>query len=440
MGSPTNPIFGFTEGSLTGTGGISGATVPINIAWDTTGTGLANAYANDMQTLESYLNAVNPPLNSAGQPTQAPVILTGDQLQALVDPSASGSIAGALTDLINLAKNGYTVPGPDPNDPQNGAQTYYLTIDMVNSLNTLITSFQNMGANISVNPIGQAPVVNISADQLQAWFTYAIAYPTVLTAVQQGIEAAGFSAHTIQAMVELDYVQTANNILSSQLSDLQQALQVTQDALTTLQSVNDLHNSLNVATFNSFNSQFNFNQNTGASSFIAAYRTAASAFFNQPIGLIVISTSRFGNLKGTNLANVLSNLRISLNREMSVLQSASGSSAGAYSLLSELKVVTANISTYLDSGNSYQWMADGNTLTFNQNGIATINSNPDLTQVGQIQQNITAAITSGESFNDTQKNNVQNFLYVFQEFYQSASSILQNLTQVIQDIARKVAQ
>ncbi len=426
---------GMAQSTLVGSSGTGGPSVTIPSALETTSTAVANEYAADMQILEQYLNLTNPPSG------QTPTTLTQAQLAALTDPSASGSIAYALTDLINLAQNG--ISGPiNANDPSEGNQTNYLTNDMITGLNTIIVSMQNVGINFQISPTGsgQAPVVSMNSNQLQNWFDFATLTPTISQAVSSSITAAGFATHSVQALVELDYVQTANNMLSNQLSSLQQALQVTQNALTTLQNVQDLHNSLDVAAFASFSSQFNYAQNTGATSFINAYKTAASAYFNQPIALTLKSNSPFQS--SLTFSQALSNLRLSLNTEISILTSAAGNSAGAYSLLTQLKVVRSNISTYLDAGNAYQWLADGNTLTFNQNGVGTVtlNPNPNLTNVDQIQQNITNAITAGENFNDTEKNNVQNFLYVFQEFYQSASSILQNLTTDINQIAQHISQ
>lgn len=64
---------------------------------------------------------------------------------------------------------------------------------------------------------------------------------------------------------------------------------------------------------------------------------------------------------------------------------------------------------------------------------------PDAALAGQYQNNITAAITAGQSLNDTQKQQVQRYLYVFEEYYKSASSILQKLSQVIEQVAQAIS-
>ena len=58
---------------------------------------------------------------------------------------------------------------------------------------------------------------------------------------------------------------------------------------------------------------------------------------------------------------------------------------------------------------------------------------------GEIQQNITNAITAGQSLNDTQKESVRQILFIFEEFYKSASAILQSLTQIIERLAQNLS-
>lgn len=58
---------------------------------------------------------------------------------------------------------------------------------------------------------------------------------------------------------------------------------------------------------------------------------------------------------------------------------------------------------------------------------------------GQIQQDLTNAVSAGQSLNSTQQENVRNFLFIFEEFYKSASAILQTLTQIIERMAQGLA-
>ena len=58
---------------------------------------------------------------------------------------------------------------------------------------------------------------------------------------------------------------------------------------------------------------------------------------------------------------------------------------------------------------------------------------------GAAQQNVTFAITSAQSLNDTQKEDVRRFLFVFEEYYKSASAMLQAITQIIQKMAQGIS-
>ena len=75
-----------------------------------------------------------------------------------------------------------------------------------------------------------------------------------------------------------------------------------------------------------------------------------------------------------------------------------------------------------------KWLVDNYT---------TVNG-PGASDAGKYQQNITNAITAFESLNDSQKEDVRNTLFVFEEFYKSASAMLQAITQIIQKMADKI--
>lgn len=55
---------------------------------------------------------------------------------------------------------------------------------------------------------------------------------------------------------------------------------------------------------------------------------------------------------------------------------------------------------------------------------------------GDIQRNIQDAMTAATNLNDKQKNDFSRYMFIFQEFYQSAAAMLTALTQMIQKIAQ----
>jgi hypothetical protein len=58
---------------------------------------------------------------------------------------------------------------------------------------------------------------------------------------------------------------------------------------------------------------------------------------------------------------------------------------------------------------------------------------------GSIQDRITQAIKAAESLNDTEKEKVRNYQFMFQQFYQSASTVLQKVTQIVEKLAQGIS-
>lgn len=62
------------------------------------------------------------------------------------------------------------------------------------------------------------------------------------------------------------------------------------------------------------------------------------------------------------------------------------------------------------------------------------------TESGNIQRTLTQAITASQNLNDTQKEDMRRFMFVFEEFYKSASSMLQTITRMIERMAQGIKQ
>lgn len=71
-----------------------------------------------------------------------------------------------------------------------------------------------------------------------------------------------------------------------------------------------------------------------------------------------------------------------------------------------------------------QWILDAQDLAIGQVGLVGT--------AGTIQKNITYAIQSAESLNDDQRDAVRRYVLIFEEFYKTASSMLENLTNAIE--------
>lgn len=115
----------------------------------------------------------------------------------------------------------------------------------------------------------------------------------------------------------------------------------------------------------------------------------------------------------------------------------------ALSLLGQLSTVYTDLvnnlkvnGTPIDSTTNTVAAATGirNWIMDNYQSFATAGA----TNSGKIQQNLTTAITSAQSTNDVQKENVRNYLTVFEEYYKSASSVLTALNQMISKMAQNI--
>ena len=252
---------------------------------------------------------------------------------------------------------------------------------------------------------------------------------------------ADLDAHTEQALVELVYVRVANEMIGSAMGNLQSALNVTQSILNILQAIQNLHNKVQVLSKAPFNFDFvtggspttesspvsqehslNFNQ------YIANYKAAADAYFGQAINPTFIFSSA-GAAGFSQYASSLQTLKTNLQQEVSVLQSQTpaASQNDPASLLNTVKVVLNG----LPAGNfaAIKAWAEDNYAT----GAGS-------SKAGQIQSDITFAITSAQSLNDSQKEKVRRFLFIFQEYYQSAAAVLTKIGQIITQMAQKISQ
>jgi|GEM_PF-4781702 len=95
----------------------------------------------------------------------------------------------------------------------------------------------------------------------------------------------------------------------------------------------------------------------------------------------------------------------------------------ATSLISTLKALQTDIKNLIDSGEGVQqWVQDI------QSG-----------QENDFQRHMSDAITASQSFNDTQREELSRVMFVFEEFYKSATSLLSTMTQIIEKMASYIS-
>ncbi len=276
------------------------------------------------------------------------------------------------------------------------------------------------------------------------------------------------NAHTEQALVQLVYVQTSNDMIGGAMSNLDTALNTTQSVLNILQALQNLHNEISVKSKSAFpflfstggiagstaNIQYvngvssgtdtitNTAQITGApqagpnggmsldpSSYQAAYNKAASAYFGKAIDpnfvFFASTQSGYADFRGT-----LSALKTNLAKEITSLSAQAGASGNQPgTLLNTVQKVYSELPSNFKFSTVEKWALD------NYNSTST-----NISQAGALQNDLTSAITAAQNLNDTQKENVRRFLFIFQEYYQSAAAVLSSIDQAVEQMAQKISQ
>jgi hypothetical protein len=210
-----------------------------------------------------------------------------------------------------------------------------------------------------------------------------------------------------------------------------------------------------------------------AAQFQARYNKAASRYFNTAIYPMVLSTlimySRLPGSsqltpigltsQGMNILNQLVAIQRSLVADVTLLSGLASPAdlTDGNSLYNRIKAVVKNFSqtfgfpvpptnysgaltpliNNLAQPNSvlaqslYRFLLDGNDprKAFQVKG----------TIAGDSQQSLTFATTAAQNLNDQQKQSVSSYMFLFEEYYKSASSILQSLTQIIQKMAQNIS-
>lgn len=459
---------------------VNGTYIPYNAQYEYTSGDVTSAWGSSINAFLSLYNKAT--VGSNGQTT-----VTADDV---------ANIQAALAQLMTLAQVGVTKQSTDSSG-NTVTKTSYLTYTMANNLNQLLVSLKSAGITVApsydyVDVNGNTvttPVLDINGNPLVAGketppgsgnrspYLYAVSGVTVDSLIQwkdlansttgvqdllkSSVSEATTGTRSLQSLVELDFVQAGNELLTNQLASLQQQLATTSKVLTNLTTLQNLHNSLIFASAANFSAYFDIrsSQESGVGDpnnpiseklrndqFIKLYGSAASAYFGRPIVPVLPLNLANDTTDFAAAKNQLVTARIQLQSSVFFLSSIATSAqlADPNSLYNQIKKVLHDISavfvtptgqpitadtSYADSiGGFTKWVLD------NYQNVGNLTSSP-----GGYQTNITAAITAGSSTNDTQKQQVQNAIYIFEEFYKAASSILQSLTQIITKIAQNIA-
>lgn len=303
--------------------------------------------------------------------------------------------------------------------------------------------------------------------------------------------ASAVNSHTLQNLIEVSYIRTANEVLYQGFNGLDKAITTSTNTLNTLQKIQTLHNAVAVKSLSAF--PFHYESSYGSrDDYMREYNRLASAYYGQPIIPDFIFRSAAaqgldgtGRLLYSNFAQYASDMKVArmqlsdnvhmLSGQLSPTDLANPNSlyATAKKVLNDMPPLTTpggpnyvdaklwaldgySISNGQDLAQTAPQLLSGSTGRITPGGVIInpLNSSGILVNplgsgylgsqasrnnaalAGNIQQNITFAITAAQSLNDTQKEKVRQFLFIFEEYYKSASIILSTITRIIEKMAQ----
>lgn len=407
---------------------ISGITTPIYAEYDYTDPSVAAEYYEQISILNDILNR------------QGGTALTATDV---------ANVNAALTALQTLAINGLSANSTaNLVPPVVTMKQYFLTNQMATNLDLLYRSFGAVGAS------GSPPQVDLQ--QLTQWKDLS----TVSTVIPNILRAATYAAasnRSLQSLVELEYVKTGSDLIGDKLSSLNDALSITNSILNSLANLQDIRNRMVVTTPSGYtlptSAMINGNSDgisgIHAADIMSAYRSAASLYFNQTV-VPQVSPSLISGGSLTSAGNTIYSNLLAIQRsllafipKLSGIIGASGL-LDSNSLYSRIKKISADLSAMFQTGGTaaasltsstdkakalQTYLLDNNVSAFFVTGRSA----------GDGQSNLTFGVTAAQGLNDTQKEDVRRFLNVFEEYYKSASAILQRISQMIEKMAQNIS-
>jgi hypothetical protein len=270
---------------------------------------------------------------------------------------------------------------------------------------------------------------------------------TALAAAQQAqlIGNAFTQSSSIQQVMMVDYVATANQLFYNQMNTLNQAVTTDNDALSYLNALQDMLNS---------KSPDEFMQNLQALSAVTTPQLADSQYsqyVQDNFQQVLNTTANFGqNISGDGtlpLQTTNSQGQITIQGLDSISQQAfqttfndPTSGLGPFTV----NQLVANLKSLRDAVQGTSGAQANQLSTAISTIITDIQGSSDFAtwiqdvtngSPGNYQNHVNNAITAAQSLNNTQNSQLQEVMFVYQEFYSSASSMLSSINTNIINMA-----
>jgi len=374
-------------------------------------------------------------------------------------PALTATDYDLVISQINLLK----MLAKDGVDDTNGKETFksFMNEDMAIKLNDIMRTLSVVGIPPDANAPPLSPLEKV--ETLLAWrslpqfsidvlgmlnkalailpnayqYTVDVVNPGTGLITQLNVQAS--PERTLQSMLQLEYVGVGNAQMAGKMGYLEEALKISQDVLVLLGGVQNIANQIQV---NNRIPPFALPTVTeelreDVLAYRKAYKEAASAYFKQ----IFPSAVPVGNA-----AQKLLQSKQGLWTKMLELEEVSPQNgrnvAGtlANAIFSVIKDISAAFEGIVIDGNPNlntqlfeavkEWIIDNQDVLVSETGAQG--------NALAIQDRITNAIKTAENLEETQREDVRRYLFLFQEFYKSAAAMIELLEQMFSKITRGI--
>lgn len=311
----------------------------------------------------------------------------------------------------------------------NGIGGSYLTIEMLRNLAAVASSLQAVGINIDsplITGTSTPQEITTATNLISSWQSLGALGVSSIISGAVGVSAS--ATRSLQSMIEIDYVGRGNDLIAAKLSSMRDAIGLTTNVLNTLKSIQNIANMVTIQNKGGFTNSYS--AGTTVSQYVSLYKVAASSFFVQ-----LVPTCTAGANEG---AALFYTYRPQLDSYIVQLGQANGAASASVpnSLANFLQNISSSIyNQFIGQGHDgfvagiQAWCLDNTQINLSQ---------PGSSGAGAVQNKITDAINAAQNLNSTQQEDVRNYMFIFQQFYTSASTVLQAITQSIQSMAQGI--
>lgn len=344
-------------------------------------------------------------------------VLSKDKSQITADDAAA--LGQARASLLALASGGVSTQSKDPITGDTVVSTKLVTQDMARQIDLLLRSMTAAGITGSPDVTGVLRWKDLGVEGVNL----------VVIRAAQAID----NNRSLQSLLELEYVRTGNEVLAEQLNKLYDAMTATQKVAKTLTSIQDVRNLLKPEERKGIDM-------TGVTN-INQYNTAADAAYKDPIKPVV-------DYQGRNVQDVINSVytyRAQLGAELTELDKLNPPQIDnngmavrdPSSLAGQIDQVLKDMKRFFeDGGNGNPDITQPELEAWIIDNVDKKPGEPGADTAGDAQRHLEAAIQASTNLNDRQKEDFRRYMFVFEEFYKSASAMLNAINQLIAKMAQ----